>query len=71
MTRFYKNCPTCRQTRMQLIGKSSECIGSPPFAVERYYQCPRCGGQWTYDVNHNFLLPGVPPSFGHVILRPA
>jgi DNA-directed RNA polymerase subunit RPC12/RpoP len=59
MPRFYKRCSTCGR-RMRLIGKSSETFGQPPTPSERYYRCPRCGAEWTIDIERNFLFAGVP-----------
>jgi DNA-directed RNA polymerase subunit M/transcription elongation factor TFIIS len=60
MRHFYVSCPTCHHRRMHLIGQSSVRFGSPPTPAERYYQCPNCGHQWTYNVERNFLSPNVP-----------
>jgi phage terminase large subunit GpA-like protein len=59
MRRFYRACPTCRR-RMRLIGTSSETFSQPPQPVERYYQCPNCEAEWTFNVERNFQSEGVP-----------
>jgi hypothetical protein len=28
--------------------------------VERYYQCPSCTNEWTYNVERNLYARGVP-----------
>ncbi len=59
MRRFYRACPRCRR-RMRLIGTSSETYSEPPTPIERYYRCPTCETEWTYNVERNFQSPGVP-----------
>ena len=63
MSRLYVACHACKHSRMRLIGKSSETFGDPPGETERYYHCPNCGDEWTFDLEHNVLRPGVPPDF--------
>ena len=59
MARFYMVCPGCRR-RMRLIRTSLETFGQPPIPVERYYYCPNCGAEWTYNVERSLQIPGVP-----------
>jgi len=59
MARFSMTCPTCRR-RMRLIGTSSEMFRLPPIPIERYYRCPFCEAEWTYNIERNFKIPGVP-----------
>ena len=62
MPRSYHFCPMCRR-RMRLIGISPETFSQPPLPVERYYQCPNCEAEYTYNIEWNFIDPGVPPRF--------
>jgi hypothetical protein len=52
MSRSYRTCLTCRR-RLRLIGTSSETFSQPPQPVERYYRCPNCNDEWTYNVERN------------------
>src|SRR5215470_720017 len=61
MPRCYVACPTCGYDRM-LLGKSAATFGEPPTATERYYRCKR-GHEWTLEVEHSVLRPGVPSPF--------
>ena len=49
MPRSYHFCPMCRR-RMRLIGISPETFSQPPLPVERYYQCPNCEAEYTYNL---------------------
>ncbi len=63
MRRFYISCPDCHHHRMHLLGQSEEKFGSPPTPTDRYYRCPQCGNEWTYNVERNFVSPNVPAGF--------
>ncbi len=45
---------------MRLIGTSSEMFSLPPIPIERYYRCPFCEAEWTYNIERNLQSPGVP-----------
>jgi hypothetical protein len=57
MGRFYMGCATCRWRRMHLIGEST---ADNEVGKERYYRCPNCGAEWTYGLDRNIMLAGVP-----------
>jgi hypothetical protein len=59
MSRFYKHCSLCHR-RLRLIAKSTETFGQPPTACVRYYHCPQCGGEYTFDIERNFMWESVP-----------
>jgi transposase-like protein len=60
MPRFYLACNFCGQRRMHLIGKSSEKFGRPATPIHRYYRCPNCGSEWTFNVERSLQTRGVP-----------
>jgi hypothetical protein len=65
MARFYMTCQTCRR-RMRLIGTSTQTFNLPPQPVERYYHCPNCEAEWTYNLERNTQSPGVPADVARV-----
>ena len=60
MRRVFVACHTCSH-RLCLIGKSPKTFGVPAAPMERYYRCPHCQAEWTYNVDQHALSPGAPP----------